>query len=1067
MSESLQAQENGDEKLRNREEVAGHHLESPPVLDRQVSVQESVTSDNEVFADAVEHVPSNASEVRAGSVTGDENSASPGSDSPTIVDDQQLHRELMDGLREPPQQVNGVKELPKSSSDADPEAQAMVIASLRAQVQDLFSQVTQLNNKLVQSYDRMSDVEDDLHIASSNLRASSLKVSQLELERTQHLAALNTGLLVERTHVTGELTRLMEKATEEAARRGQAESARAEIEKDLDDLSASLFGQANTMVAEARLARAVSERKVEEAEQALRGAEEAVTLMQQQMQALQEEKELAVMSAEEMKFRMGKGKWVDREQDPSVPHPYLRLLSLHTPYQEFLLFVAHLRNIRPASPAPPSMSSLLPLPFIARLVTEDTDPTLRFDIAPALNWLSRRSIISAIHNGQLSIEPMATNALLQESSFPSPGLPGSSSNAGVSCALCGTSIIASHTDSSHLHPKPPQHNKSSLSLSRTNTAPSMGSSWSAFLSKNPLASTTASTPPTPPPQDHIMPGLEVRSSPQSHPQSQMPTQIYVFRLAVQTQSSQQTGQTGLSITARSGNPTVYPLCQSSWCLTRLRTTCSLWAFVKSGVVDKVWEEEVPTVAETGWEVVGGKDGGLKDTGARSPEKPPVPPRRRGLWERASSMASSALGNSSKDKDKEQEKKLPATPPADSSPTSPVNPPPRPPLPQRSKSRLMASPTQEKVAAPALGVNPLVNDEVTAADKSGSDQTPQAIAASSDSEPKPDELPNATETSENATAENGREPTQTTVSDTGAGTSSDSAAAVEKSEVPSVPAVRVAESAATESSEEASNVAPTESNTNDTAVAPPVLTSIHDAEKPPSRTGSPAPPPIPRRAAARARPVSVAIPATASGPNSAVTPSRETGGSLPDTSEQPAAGTESGLIGEPQSSEDKTESQPAEESTLAKESNSQEESEPQESKPREDAEPREEPKLEEEPEISASSASDPQDIDPSPSKEQEDTTAADPAPPVDSTPTVSEPAQAAVPTDSSGQESNVPQATELSAPATVSEKVAEEDLDKAGLEVGPFIGDATWEERTWKEIVRLKEDMFWARIGCLR
>jgi hypothetical protein len=31
----------------------------------------------------------------------------------------------------------------------------------------------------------------------------------------------------------------------------------------------------------------------------------------------------------------------------------------------------------------------------------------------------------------------------------------------------------------------------------------------------------------------------------------------------------------------------------------------------------------------------------------------------------------------------------------------------------------------------------------------------------------------------------------------------------------------------------------------------------------------------------------------------------------------------------------------------------------------------------------------------------------------------------------------------------------------------YVGDATWEERTWKELVKLKEDMFWARIGGLR
>lgn len=255
----------------------------------------------------------------------------------------------------------------------DTDAQELVITSLRAQIQDLFTQVTQLNGKLVKSYNRVSDLEDDLHVASSQLRSSSLKISELELERTQHLAALNTGLLVEKSHVTAELNRLMEKATEEAAQRGQAESARNAIEKELDDLSASLFNQANTMVAEARLGRARSERKVEEAEMALKGAEEAVSLMQQQMQVLQAEKEEADRRVENMQVSMGKGKWVDKLPERGAPLArHTRLLSSHVAYQEFLFFVANLRTVRPTSPHPPAIPSLLQLPFLARIANEDS-----------------------------------------------------------------------------------------------------------------------------------------------------------------------------------------------------------------------------------------------------------------------------------------------------------------------------------------------------------------------------------------------------------------------------------------------------------------------------------------------------------------------------------------------------------------------------------------------------------------------------------------------------------------------------------------------------------------------
>lgn len=259
------------------------------------------------------------------------------------------------------------------------EAQAQIIASLRAQVTDLFSQVTQLNSKLVASYDRMSDLEDQLHDASSSLRNASVTISSLELERSHHLAALNTGLLVEKAHVTAELNRLMERATEEAAQRGQAETARHDIEKDLDDLSASLFDQANTMVAEARLNQAKSERKVQDAEQALKIAEDAVKDMQVQMQSLQAEKEVAERDVQDAKFTMGKGKWVERDDSRVGEVPRIRFITTHTLYAEFIAFVAHLRGVRISQPTPPVVSTLLSQPFIARLLTEDSyviQPTL-------------------------------------------------------------------------------------------------------------------------------------------------------------------------------------------------------------------------------------------------------------------------------------------------------------------------------------------------------------------------------------------------------------------------------------------------------------------------------------------------------------------------------------------------------------------------------------------------------------------------------------------------------------------------------------------------------------------
>ncbi|KAJ7439685.1 hypothetical protein FB451DRAFT_1445661 [Mycena latifolia] len=622
--------------------------------------------------------------------------------------------------------TNGVP--PKSPSahhqnGSEADAQEMVITSLRSQIQDLFSQVTQLNGKLVKSYDRVSDLEDDLHMASAQARQSTLKISQLELERTQHLSALNTGLLVEKSHVTAELTRLMEKATDEAAQRGQAESAKADIEKDLDDLSATLFAQANTMVAEARYSQAMTERKVEQAETALKGAEEMVGIMQQQMQTLQAEKDEAEKKAREMQVVMGKGKWVDRRSGSgAVLVKETRLLSSHLPYQEFLMFVAHLRSVHPSSLSPPAMTTLLPMAFLARLSSEDSEPTVRLDLAPSLNWLSRRSVLAAIHTGQLTIEPMSSSALLSESSSNSgtnsniPGL--NSSNNNISCALCGTPIFST-PELSHQHPRPPTHPSSQNNASANN-------SWSASVLKKTLAYTSTNGSPTPPPRSLSRPpsqALHEHSAP-------YPPQIHIFRIAAPlpppqpvnppTRSSSpspflpsvgssrgavpptppqnNSTLTNLSLNAltqsASASTTIYPLCTSGWCLARLRTTCTLWAFVRTGVVERVWEEEVPTLLPP--------PPPARDAAGTGTGPPPVPPRRRGLWGMASKLGERAVswsgeGSKEKEKEKEKDKKveekgLPTPPPIHPTISAPSrSSTPAPPLPKRSEGRRQVPP----------------------------------------------------------------------------------------------------------------------------------------------------------------------------------------------------------------------------------------------------------------------------------------------------------------------------------------------------------------------------------------
>src|SRR5258708_587846 len=269
-----------------------------------------------------------------------------------------------------------ISERPRSSIYDDPQTQ--LVSSLRSQITDLMNQVTQLNGKLVQSYDRVSDLEDSLHINSSNLRSSTLQVSQLEFERAQYLAALNTGLLVEKGSITTELTRLMERVSEETAQRGRAEDAKTAIEKDLDDLSATLFAQANTMVAEARYARSVSERKAEDTEKALKGAEEAVSMLQVQMQTLREEKEKSESETKTLRHICGLSGTTMRTPSNLADSVILlpRLSSTHPSYHEFLVFTSHVRSLKSNGGQIPQMGTLVGLPFLSRLIAEDSSVTL-------------------------------------------------------------------------------------------------------------------------------------------------------------------------------------------------------------------------------------------------------------------------------------------------------------------------------------------------------------------------------------------------------------------------------------------------------------------------------------------------------------------------------------------------------------------------------------------------------------------------------------------------------------------------------------------------------------------
>lgn len=75
------------------------------------------------------------------------------------------------------------------------------VAALEARIADLTSQVTSLNAKLVRSFDRIGDLEDDLHEKGRNDSRVQAHVAELERDKTTWEAEMEGGGWVERVSV--------------------------------------------------------------------------------------------------------------------------------------------------------------------------------------------------------------------------------------------------------------------------------------------------------------------------------------------------------------------------------------------------------------------------------------------------------------------------------------------------------------------------------------------------------------------------------------------------------------------------------------------------------------------------------------------------------------------------------------------------------------------------------------------------------------------------------------------------------------------------------------------------
>ena len=372
---------------------------------------------------------------------------------------------------------------------------------------DLSDGVAELSEKLINAINHQTLLEDSLAQTRQELQMSRAGTQKLEAEARAQEEKVTRGLLVAKADVDNQKAQLMADLASERMQKGVILQEKKVIEGELENLTVSLFEEANKMVASANKERDAVDRRNQQLRDQLRDTESLLANQQEQLAQLK-----VVM--QQMGTEGGKEEDANSARSttaPSSPTSYkegdalvLRLLEamnlfprpmetgseispvpsttlthLLKPvcrtdfpaYEDFRhllllsqksqptsritsgsyagLSVMGLGGLTPSSsssplPPPANSSSSSPDPttsqsattspqfpgsfspgtnvdkgptflkeikFYKRVLVEDIEPTLRLDLSPAISWLSRRSILSALAENGLIVEPIPEHGI--------------------------------------------------------------------------------------------------------------------------------------------------------------------------------------------------------------------------------------------------------------------------------------------------------------------------------------------------------------------------------------------------------------------------------------------------------------------------------------------------------------------------------------------------------------------------------------------------------------------------------------------------------------------------------
>jgi hypothetical protein len=110
---------------------------------------------------------------------------------------------------------------------------------------ELNSEVAALSDKLIKSINVQTSLEDTLAATRHELEEARERIQQLEAEAQLHRENVTSGVMVKKSDVKEDLVLVTSQLAEEKTLRSKAEKEKRNMEQELENLTASLFEEAN------------------------------------------------------------------------------------------------------------------------------------------------------------------------------------------------------------------------------------------------------------------------------------------------------------------------------------------------------------------------------------------------------------------------------------------------------------------------------------------------------------------------------------------------------------------------------------------------------------------------------------------------------------------------------------------------------------------------------------------------------------------------------------------------------------------------------------------------------